>query len=309
MYITTPLVRSAYFPHDVLLKLENTQPSGSFKSRGMTRLILQAASANPASHVFSSSGGNAGLAAAEAAKASNLLCTVVVPRSTKSRMIERIKRLGAKVIVYGSMWLEADMHLRELMQAYKAERKQAIYCHPFHNPILWEGHSTIIDEIFFQIQDYDTRVPSAIVLSCGGGGLYMGVMKGLERMGWADKVPVIVVETEGAPTFHKSLEARKPVQLTEIKTVATSLGSTYVPQDVLDYALQYKSRSMLVTDKEALDATAQFASDHCAIVEPACGATLSPLYAGKLASYAEKGPVVAIVCGGTSWPSATGIKL
>lgn len=307
MYVTTPLVRSVYFPHDVLLKLENTQPSGSFKSRGMTRLVSQAASSNPASHVFSSSGGNAGLAAAEAALASNLLCTVVVPSTTNSRMIERIKKLGAEVIVHGSMWIEADAHLRELMQAYQNEGKQAVYCHPFENPILWQGHSTIIDEIFFQIQDFGTELPAAIVLSCGGGGLYMGVMKGLEKMGWADKVPVIVVETEGAATFYRSLEAQKPIRLSEIKTIATSLGSTYVPQDVVDYALRYKTRALLVTDKQATDAVEQFATDHCTIVEPACGATLSPLYDGQLASYAERGPVVAIVCGGSSWPSATGV--
>lgn len=49
-------------------------------------------------------------------------------------------------------------------------------------------------------------VPSCIVLSVGGGGLLCGVLLGLKRNGW-ESVPVIAVETQGAESFHKGMEA------------------------------------------------------------------------------------------------------
>jgi threonine dehydratase len=41
------------------------------------------------------------------------------------------------------------------------------------------GHSTLLDELKVQLP----RKPSTIVLSVGGGGLLLGVLKGLERLG------------------------------------------------------------------------------------------------------------------------------
>jgi threonine dehydratase len=41
------------------------------------------------------------------------------------------------------------------------------------------GNSTLVDELKIQLPSK----PSTIVLSVGGGGLLLGVMKGLERVG------------------------------------------------------------------------------------------------------------------------------
>lgn len=291
MYIETPLVRSLYFPQDVYLKLENTQPSGSFKSRGITHLIREKAQSNRNCVVYSSSGGNAGLAAAEAAKEFNLPCLVVVPTTTKPRMVKRIEKQGAQVKVEGSMFKEADQHLRQIMA--QSTGQTPIYCHAFDNELIWEGHSSIVDEICQKI------TPGAIVLSCGGGGLYTGVMMGLERLQLASKVPVVVVETPGAASFHDSVVARKQVVLDKIDTCATSLGSVYVPQRAIDYALKYNTKSVLVSDEDAVKAVKQFANDHCMIVEPACAVTLAAIHKGHTSEF--EGPIVAIVCGGTSW--------
>lgn len=301
MYFETPLLKSKYFPQDVYLKLENTQPSGSFKSRGITHLIAESVKREPDAKfsVFSSSGGNAGLAAAEAAEGLGLPCTVVVPQTTKHRMRQRIGKYGAHVVVEGRIFEEANAHLRNLIEFEKTKGQTSpIYCHAFENELIWEGHSSIVDEIVRQLASYTENPPDAIVLSCGGGGLYIGVMQGLERLGLADKVKVYVVETHGAASFHDSVVAKKQITLDGINTVATSLGSVYVPQTAIDYALKYNSEPILVSDEEALKAASQFGSDHCIVVEPACSATLAALYERK---FDANGPVIAIVCGGTSW--------
>lgn len=301
MYFETPLLKSQYFPQDVYLKLENTQPSGSFKSRGITHLISESVKEAPDADfsVFSSSGGNAGLAAAEAAKGMGLPCTVVVPQTTKHRMRQRIGTYGANVVVEGRIYEEANAHLRKLIEFEKTKGQTTpIYCHAFDNELIWKGNSSIVDEISRQLSAYTNNPPSAIVLSCGGGGLYIGVMRGLERLGLADKVKVYVVETTGAASFHDSVVAKKQVTLEGITSIATSLGSVYVPQTAIDYALKYNTEPILVSDNEAVRAAKQFGSDHCLVVEPACAATLAALYERK---FETSGPVVAIVCGGTSW--------
>jgi len=102
VYNKTPLLRKVFQGSQNLpqffLKYECLQPSGSFKSRGIGNLILKSATqinklGNKKPHVFASSGGNAGFAAATACKTLNLPCTVVVPNATKQRMVEKIMQI------------------------------------------------------------------------------------------------------------------------------------------------------------------------------------------------------------------------
>ena len=45
------------------------------------------------------------------------------------------------------------------------------YAHPFDNPLIWDGHSTLVDELAEELP----KPPDAIFCSVGGGGLLMGV--------------------------------------------------------------------------------------------------------------------------------------
>lgn len=120
-WIQTPLLESSILSRAagcrVFLKLENLQPAGSFKSRGIGNLILQQVaqhghgSAEPKPlHFFSSSGGNAGLAAVTAARSLGYPASVVVPETTDAWFIAQIKAAGASdVIQHGSSWKFADV--------------------------------------------------------------------------------------------------------------------------------------------------------------------------------------------------------
>src|SRR3970282_2783441 len=90
------------------------------------------------------------------------------------------------------------------------------------DPLIWQGHSTRIDEVV-----RSGVKPEAVVLSVGGGGLLCGVVEGLCRNGWAD-VPVIAVETEGADSFARSVRSGRRVELAAITSIATSLGASRV---------------------------------------------------------------------------------
>ncbi|SCU79760.1 LAME_0B00254g1_1 [Lachancea meyersii CBS 8951] len=318
-YNKTPLLRRKFddskFSPQLFLKYEMLQPSGSFKSRGISYLISKRKSEAEAQGgrklvVFSSSGGNAGLAAATAAKSMDLECTVVIPKTTKRRMIEKIEKSGATVIIHGDHWGQADAYLREVVMVEEVERGlETLYVHPFDDETIWEGHSTIVDEIVQQLEEHSIA-PSrlkGIVCSVGGGGLFSGVVKGLERHKLADKVPVIAVETNGCDVLSKSLESGSPVTLSQISSVATSLGSPFIASFAFESALKYDSKALVLQDKEVLETCLTFADESGIIIEPACGASLHLCYNPKLFdialgtqhSLAPTDVIVVIACGGS----------
>lgn len=312
-FVKTPLIQSIYLSEyakcNILLKLENTQPSGSFKSRGLATVVSRALarSADPSKvEFFTSSGGNAGLATAHAAKHYNAKCTVVVPKTTKPPMIKRIQKAGATVIVHGEHWAQADKYLREVVMAVLPSDREGVYCHPFDGIDIWEGHSTLVDELVKELPippNKTSNKPDAIVLAVGGGGLYNGIVLGLQKNNWQD-VPVVTVETEGAASFYQSIKEDRQVVLNEINTVASSLGATFVTSESLRLAKLHPTIPVTVTDAEAISACVNFADDHKFIIEPACGAALATAYGDKLSkrlpNLTSESNVVIIVCGGTS---------
>lgn len=306
-YVETPLLLShevsAQVGAQVYFKMENLQPSGSFKSRGMTQVISDALESKPDAsletlHVCSSSGGNAGLAAAVTSRLNGVKCTVAVPESTKPRMIEKIRATGAEVIVKGKHWAEANDFLQQEEMPRLAKLGQdPIYCHPFDAPAVWKGNSSLIDEVMSQ-----GVTPDAVVCSVGGGGLYNGIVEGLRRHKL--DCPVVVVETNGADALSQSLQKGKLVTLPGITSIATSLGAVRVAEKTFENAQSYPTVSAVVTDQDAITALVEYADDRQIIVEPACGASLAVLPAlRELVSLNSDSKVVVVLCGG----SATGV--
>lgn len=289
IHVETPIVENPSINHRlgkrIFFKMECYQPIGSFKARGIGHLCQQAVE-HGQTHLIASSGGNAGYAAAYAGRRLGAKVTVVVPDTTPPLAQERIRAEGAEVIVHGSVWDEADAHARQLVA-----QTGAAYIHPFDNPIIWEGHATLIEEAVRQ-----SPKPGVIVSAVGGGGLLIGLLEGMERYGWAD-VPVLAVETEGADSFAASVRAGKLVTLPAITSVAKTLGAMAVAPEALNRARRHRVIPVIVSDRSAVRACLRFADDLRAVVEPACGAALSLVYdhADQLTGY---DPALIVVCGG-----------
>ncbi|MTD27199.1 pyridoxal-phosphate dependent enzyme [Erwinia sorbitola] len=290
LHITTPLLSSRPLSllagREVLLKMEALQPPGSFKIRGIG-LACETYQRQGAQRFVSSSGGNAGLAVAWAGRHLGVAVTVVVPETTSLRAQELLRQEQAEVIVYGSSWQEANQYARSLLGARDA------FLHPFDDPLLWQGHASMIDEVA-----QSGIKPDAVVLSVGGGGLLAGVVAGLQRNGWRD-VPVLAVETTGAASFHAAQAAGHSVELAEINSIASSLGAKRVCDQALRCASEHPIESLLVSDLAAVSACERFLDDHRVLVEPACGASLALVYEAhpQIAAYQK---LLVIVCGGAT---------
>lgn len=290
LHIETPLLASRPLSLasglDIWLKLDALQPSGSFKLRGIGA-ACEAYAEQGKRRFVSSSGGNAGIAVAYAGRCLGLAVTVVVPETTTERAKQLIRQEQADVIVHGKAWHEANALALSLLGDDDA------YIHPFDDPLLWQGHATMIDEVAAS-----NFSPDAVVVAVGGGGLLSGVCEGLARNGW-DQVPVFAVETQGAASLAAAMAQKQWIALDSVNTVATSLAAKQVCQRAFAWSQERPVYSHVVSDQAALDACERFLSDQRILVEPACGAALALAYAPSdaLKRY-EK--VLVIVCGGVT---------
>lgn len=271
---------------NVFLKLEALQPSGSFKLRGIGALC-ESLKAQGVTRFVSSSGGNAGIAVAYAGKKLEVPVLVVVPQTTTERAKRIIKSFDAEVLAHGASWNEANEMALSLAQ------QSGALVHPFDHPLLWSGYASLVDEI-----KQSGVFPDAVIVSVGGGGLYSGVVEGLRRNGFA-QVPVIAAETQGTASFHRSIMEGKLVELEAIRGVATSLGAKKVAARAFELQKEHPTKSVVVSDAQAVSACARFLDDHRLLVEPACGAALAPLY-DNVSVLAPYRTIVCVVCGGST---------
>jgi L-serine/L-threonine ammonia-lyase len=110
---------------------------------------------------------------------------------------------------------------------------------------------------------------------------------------------VIAVETAGADSYARSLAAGERIELPGISSIATSLGARKVSEQAFELARRHPIESVVVSDREAVEACLRFMDDHRVVVEPACGASLALAYrAGELLPRFER--VLVIVCGGVT---------
>lgn len=288
LHIPTPLLEhralSASLDKQVWLKMENNQPSGSFKLRGIG-LMCQRAAEQGAKHFVCPSGGNAGFAAAVAGVALGLQTTIVVPETTHESVRAAIRAIGATVIVAGSVWDEANQEALRL-----CEQPGAVYIPPFDHADIWDGNATVIDEVAGKL-DFD-----AVICSVGGGGLLSGIALGLERNGLGH-IPIIAAETEGAASLHAAVQAGELVTLPAITSIASTLGARKVAQQAFDWTRKRTIHTVTVSDAQAVQACLAFADDMLALVEPACGAALAVAYQNLPVLAEFKKPLI-VVCGG-----------
>lgn len=289
----TPILQLAGFgPRacNVTFKLENLQPSGSFKIRGISHMVTAIAARGNLKKLICSSGGNAGLAVATVGHHMQIPVDVFVPLTTKPLMIKKLESMGAAVFIGGENWNAADAVARREVN----EDEGRYYIPPYDDALLWDGHASMIEEI----KD-DGIKPDVVLLSVGGGGLLCGVQRGLERVGWND-VQIVAVETQGAASFAAAKAEGRPVMIPTIESIATSLGARSVTMGVFESSVETKS--FIVSDAASVSGCLWLLNEHRFLVEPACGASVAALLDTKIweliPEHAQN--ILVIICGGSN---------
>ncbi len=285
----TPLVRSKYYSDltgaQVYLKLETLQPTHSFKVRGAFNALLTLPEEQRARGVITASGGNHGLGLALAAATLKVPATIYLPQATPALKIEAIRRLGAAVVLEGSVWDEANQTALEVAAA-----QDQTYIHPFDNVQVMAGQGTLVCELQSQLDRVDL-----LVASIGGGGLISGMISAAKH--FLPLTRVVGVETVGADSMYKSRQAGAIVELARITSIAESLGAKKTEARQFAIVNEHVFDLTTVTDDEAIGAVLEILREEKLLAEPAAACCLAALTSGQIEIRPNE-TIVVVLCGG-----------
>lgn len=228
----------------VFLKLENLQTGGSFKARGVLNLLSAFPGNLQDSRFATVSGGNFGIAVAEAAKALDINVTVIMPKNAPASSIEKIRHSGSTVI------LEEDVN-----SAFERARKLAEQGYHVIDDCsdtrVAEGYGTLALEF---IEDCPSLTD--IFVAVGGGAMLAGVATVLKSRN--PEIRIWGVETEGAGSMYQALKAGKPVNV-DITSAISTLGVPVIDRLMLEHAQRYLEEIIIVSDNDAIKGMISFA--------------------------------------------------
>src|ERR1700754_4163008 len=183
----TPLVKLQLGPGypDIRLKLENLQPVNAYKLRGAANAVALLSDAARAKGGWTISAGNAGQGVAYAAREAGVPCTVVAIETAPEAKRERMRALGANVILvsYDRAW--------QALNDRSYPGVEGTFVHPFDDHDFIAGNASLALEIL-----EDEPNVKAVIGGIGGGGLIAGVGSAMKAV--APQVKVFGVEPETA---------------------------------------------------------------------------------------------------------------
>jgi len=226
----------------LIFKLELCQHGGSFKTRGAFANLL--ARAIPSVGVVAASGGNHGVAVAYAARKLGVQAKIFVPTVSSPAKIERIRDLGAALVVEGDRYADALTASERW-----AEKSGALQIHAFDHPETLLGQGTLGLEFEQQVPDLDT-----LLVAVGGGGLIGGIAAWFGDRIEKGSIKIIGVEPETAPTLTYALRAGRPVDAPAGGIAADSLAARRVGELMFPIAQKYVSNVVLVSDDSIAEA-------------------------------------------------------
>jgi threonine dehydratase len=272
-------------PGRLVLKLEFTQHTGSFKPRGAFNRLLSAAV--PAAGVIAASGGNHGAAVAFAARRLGHRAEIFVPEIAAPIKVERLRRYGAQVTVVGASYADALA-----ASAARAAETGAFVVHAYDQPEVVAGQGTLARELARQAPGLDT-----LLVAVGGGGLIAGI-----AAWYGGGARVVGVEPERAPTLAAALEAGRPVDVEVGGVAADSLGARRIGTIAFAVARRHVERSVLVPDDAILAAQRALWEEARLLVEPGGAAALAAL-ASRRYRPAPGERIGIVLCGGNTHPA------
>lgn len=307
------------------LKLECLQVSGTFKARGaFTRLLRAreralALGESPPGTVVAASGGNHGIAVAQAAHQLGWKAEIFVPRTAPAAKQTRLRALGARVHAVGEEYAEALAAAQDF-----TARTGALSSHAYDQYDTLAGQGTLAREWLQQGEPADRWL-----VAVGGGGLIGGMAAWLEACALSQaqqtlhdgptrpqapqrpdlpRLPqLIAVESQGCPTLHAALQAGEPVDIQPQGLAADALGARRVGAGV--FALRHRiAGALLVPDADIAAAQVWLWQQARIATEPGGATALAAVLGGHV--QIQPGERIGVlVCGANVDPTGLADRL
>ena len=282
----TPTMRSRvlFDGHDIEVKLENTQLTGSFKVRGALNTLLS--SEVPAAGVVAASGGNHGAAVAYAARSLGYPATIFVPEMAGPSKIALIRETGADLHVVEGAYSEALARA----QGFEAETG-AMQIHAYDSPGTVAGQGTLLRE--WEAQGLEA---STVLIAVGGGGLLAGQLAWLQG-----SRRVVAVEPERCPTLWAATDAGSPVDVEVGGVAVNALGAKRIGSICYDLSVKHGPLTVTVSDEAITQAQVLLWQVLRQWVEPAGATALAALISGQYLPEPDE-KLAVLVCGANPAP-------
>jgi len=230
------------------------------------------------------------VAVAYAAHRLGVPAKIFVPTVSAPTKIERIRQLGADLVVTGDLYADA------LAAAQDFQRSSgAMSVHAFDQRETILGQATLGLELAEQAEQADGL--DTVLVPVGGGGLLAGVAS------WfAGDVRVIGVEPEGAPTLTYARAAGQPADAPAGSVAADALAPRRIGELVFPITQSYVEDVLLVDDDSILAAQQALWQAFRVAAEPAASVGIAALLAG--AYKPAPGEHVAVVISGANMSPA-----
>jgi len=277
---STPLIEAPRLARDVgvdrlYIKDESSNPTGSFKARGMAVAVTRARDLG-VHRIALPSAGNAGGAAAAYAARAGLAVDLFLPQDTPAPFRLEAEAFGARVhLVVGTI---ADCGVR--VRALAAEHGW-FDLSTLREPWRLEGKKTLGFEL---AEGFSGELPDVVVYPTGGGTGLIGMWKAfaeLEAIGWIDsrRPRMVVVQAAGCAPIVRAFE-RGDASAEPWRGPATYASGLRVPAAIGDRLILQAVResggtAVAVTDEAMAEAQLVLARNAGVFAAPEGGATLA----------------------------------
>jgi len=260
----TPLVHAPHISElvdaEVWLKLDGTNPTGSFKDRGMTCAVSAAVREGAKAVICASTGNTAASAAAYAARA-GLTCAVIVPEGkiAAGKLAQALMH-GARVIALRGNFDQALTLVRALTD------RQPIALVNSVNRFRLEGQKTGAFEIMEQLDTLD-----GLCIPVGNAGNITAYWKGFNELDVAPRL--FGFQAEGAAPLVLGRKVDHP----ETIASAIRIGNPARWEEAMEAMTASRGMVRAVTDGEILAAYRVLAAREGVFCEPASAASVAGL--------------------------------
>jgi threonine dehydratase len=282
--VRTPLIRLELGPNypEIRLKLENLQPINAYKLRGAANAVAMLSEEERQRGVWTISAGNAGQGVAYAARQAGVPCSVVAIDTAPTSKLERMRALGAKLILvpYDVAW--------NALEERSYPGAEGTFVHPFDDQNFIAGHGTMGLEILEDAPD-----TAAVICAIGGGGLITGVGSALKAL--KPNIKIWGAEPETAAPAALSFSMGSPQVFKDWKPsfVDGAGGQSVFPR--MWERMKPVVDGFIVVSLEETKKAMRLMAEKARVISEGAGAL--PL-AAALTGKAGSGPIVAIVSGG-----------
>lgn len=271
---------SARLGADTILKVETVNPIRSFKGRGTDYLMHRlGATTQP---IVCASAGNFGQGMAYACRKRAIPITVFAATTANPLKIERMRALGAEVVLEGEDFDQAKVAARR----HAADHVQ-LYVEDGNLGAIAEGAGTIAMELTRSFE------LDAIFIPLGNGALVNGIGTWIQNA--SPKTRVIAVCAEGAPSMALSWRQRQAV-VAESSTVADGIAVRAPVPEAVEIMATTVDEVMLVDDEEMLSWMRHLFTDCGLVVEPAAAAGVAAI--ARVAAEWKGSTLATVITGG-----------